>query len=173
MQIDHTGPVDPPQPPDGVVIRRGASGDAAADDPVRRAAHGVINESFEGQFGFVRRPYEEWHEARESRSTFDWSQLTVLELDGRAVAVRECTDQFVPDENCGYVGWLGVLAQARGHGLAKFLLREAFAIDAAAGRTGTILHVDANNPTPALDLYRSVGMRPTLVSDAWQRTLPT
>jgi hypothetical protein len=38
----------------------------------------------------------------------------------------------------------------------------------AAGRTGTILHVDTNNPTPALDLYLSVGMTASLVIDIWQ-----
>ncbi|HEU4946095.1 MAG TPA: GNAT family N-acetyltransferase [Kribbella sp.] len=168
MQIDHEGPVAPPEHPAGVAVRRGA-----LDDTTRRSAHALVNECFRGQFGFVARPYDEWHEARETRSTFDWSQLTLLEVGGRAVAVRECSDEFVPDENCGYIGWLGVLEQARGRGLAKFLLRDAFALDAAAGRSGTILHVDTNNPTPALDLYESVGMQPTLVIDVWRRVLPT
>jgi GNAT superfamily N-acetyltransferase len=90
---------------------------------------------------------------------------TLLELDGRAVALRECTDQFVEDEDCGYIGRLGVLEEARGKGLATFLLRDQFALDAAAGRTGTILHVDTNNPTPALGLYLSVSMRAELVMD--------
>jgi len=34
---------------------------------------------------------------------FDWSQLMLIEADGEAVAVCLCNDQFVPDENCGYV----------------------------------------------------------------------
>lgn len=41
----------------------------------------------------------------------------------------------------------------------------------AAGRAGTILHVDSNNTTPALSLYESVGMRATLVIDVWRRTV--
>jgi ribosomal protein S18 acetylase RimI-like enzyme len=130
------------------------------------------NRRFRGQFGFVARPYDEWHEAREIRSTFDWSQLTTLEIDGRAVAIRECSDDFIASENCGYIGRLGVHEEARGRGLAKFLLRDAFALDAAAGRSGTILHVDTNNPTPALGLYLSVGMTATLAIDAWRRVLP-
>jgi ribosomal protein S18 acetylase RimI-like enzyme len=87
--------------------------------------------------------------------------------------MRECSDEFVEDENCGYIGWLGVLEEARGKGLAKFLLRDAFHADAMNGRTGTILHVDTNNPTPALGLYLSVGMRATLVIDLWRLRLST
>jgi mycothiol synthase len=168
MRIDHTEPVTAPEPPADVVVRRGTP-----DEASRRAAYEVHSESFDGQFGFVRRSYEEWFKARESQSTFDWSQLTVLELDGQAVAYRECTDQFVSDENCGYIGRLGVLKEARGRGLAKYLLRDAFCRDAAVGRSGTILHVDTNNPTPALGLYLSVGMRATLVIDVWRRKVAT
>ena len=45
----------------------------------------------------------------------------------------------------------------------------SFSADAAAGRVGTLLHVDTNNTTPALGVYESVGMRPVLVIDAWRR----
>jgi mycothiol synthase len=138
-------------------------------DAVRRAAHQVSMASFTDHFGHVDTPYDEWYETHEARSTFDWSHLVVLELDGKPVAVLECNNQFVEDENCGYVAKVGVLAEARGRGLAKYLLRRAFATDAAAGRAGTILHVDTNNTTPALGLYTSVGMKPFLVIDVWRR----
>jgi ribosomal protein S18 acetylase RimI-like enzyme len=164
MRIDHDGPVPAPAVPDGVTVRRGAP-----DGAGRRAAHDVLNASFEGQFGFSPRSFEEWHAAQENHSAFDWSQVTLLELDGEVVAMRLCNDQFVEDENCGYVGRLGVLEKARGRGLAKYLLRDQFALDAAAGRTGTILHVDTNNPTPALGVYLSVGMRAVLVMEVWRR----
>lgn len=167
MRIDHTGPVSPPVVPEGVVVRRGA-----VDEATRRVLHAVYTESFTGQFGFTPGSYEEWFAARDSKSTFDWSKVTLLELDGRVVAFLEDTNQFIEDENCNYVSRLGVLEEARGRGLAKFLLRDAFAAGAAAGRAGTILHVDTNNPTPALGLYLSVGMKATLVIDAWRRTLP-
>jgi ribosomal protein S18 acetylase RimI-like enzyme len=166
MRIDHTGPVAAPEVPEGVVLRRGAP-----DEASRREAYAVWHESFTGQYGFVPRPYEEWFTSRDSQSTFDWSQLNLLELDGEVVGFIENNDQFIEDENCNYIGRLGVLKQARGRGLAKFLLRDAFAVDAAAGRTGTILHVDTNNPTPALGLYLSVGMQAVLVIDVWRRTV--
>jgi mycothiol synthase len=168
MRIDHTADVTAPEVPEGIVVRRGTF-----DDATRWAAHEAIIDFFRGQFGFVPRPHDEWVEALEAQTSFDWSQLTVLEVDGRAVAVRVCNDGYVEAENCGHIGTLGVLEEFRGRGLAKFLLRDAFALDAAAGRAGTILHVDTNNPTPALGLYLSVGMNPTLIMDGLRRVLPT
>ncbi len=168
MVIDHSGDVAAPEVPAGIVVRRGTF-----DDASRWAAHEVIIDSFRGQFGFVARPHDEWVEAHEAQASFDWSQLTVLEVDGRAVAVRVCDDKYVEAENCGHIAMLGVLEEFRGRGLARFLLRDAFALDAASGRVGTILHVDTNNPTPALGLYLSVGMKPTLVLDGWIRVVPT
>jgi mycothiol synthase len=166
MRIDFNGDVPTPTVPDGATVRRGAF-----DDRSRRAAHAVLVEAFRGQAGADPRPYDEWLASRESRSTFDWSQLTTLELDGQAVAVTECNDNFVNTDNCGYIGRLAVVPSARGRGLAKFMLHDAFAVDAAAGRSGTILHVDSSNPTPAVAVYTSVGMRPDLISDIWRKTV--
>ncbi|MEU4394319.1 GNAT family N-acetyltransferase [Kribbella sp. NPDC023855] len=167
MRIDHTGPVAAPDEPAGVLVRRGAF-----DEVTRSAAHAAITECFTGQFGWVETPRDEWVEGLEDVPIFDWSQLTLLEVDGRTVAVRVCSDSYVESENCGLIGMLGVVEEFRGRGLAKYLLRDAFAVDAAAGRVGTILHVDTNNPTPALGLYLSVGMKPTVIFDGWRRVLP-
>ncbi|MDX6282170.1 MAG: mycothiol synthase, partial [Kribbellaceae bacterium] len=142
MRIDHAGVVVTPEIPAGMVVRRGAF-----DDASRLAAHEAMNESFSGQFGHVARPHDEWVEALDASSTFDWSQLTVLEADGRVVAVRSCADNFIEAESCGCINMLCVAEDFRGRGLAKFLLRDSFALDAAAGRSGSILNVDTNNPT--------------------------
>jgi GNAT superfamily N-acetyltransferase len=166
MRIDHDGPVARPQAPPGVVVRRGAP-----DGESQRIAHDLIIECFRDQFGFVARPHEEWVAYLDASSIFDWSQLTTLEVDGRAIAVRQCNDGHLETADCGCVGMLAVLDRYRGRGLAKFLLQDAFAQDAAAGRAGTVLNVDTRNPTPALGLYLSVGMRPILVSDGWRRVL--
>ncbi|MFC6089856.1 GNAT family N-acetyltransferase [Saccharothrix lopnurensis] len=166
MRVDHAGAVPPPAPIAGLVLRR------ADDDGVRRAAHEVWNGSFAGQFGFTPKTYREWHEAQDRKSIFDWSGLWLAELAGAPVGFLERTDQFA-DEDRGYVGHLGVLPAARGRGVAGHLLRHAFHLDTAEGRVGTVLHVDSNNPTPALGLYESAGMRPVLVIDVWRGTFPT
>ncbi|MGH3735380.1 MAG: GNAT family N-acetyltransferase [Micromonosporaceae bacterium] len=167
MRIDHDGPVAPPEPPPGVTLRD------ATDETVRRTAYQVMTAAFADHYGETATSYADWLALREARATFDWARLTVLERDGVPVAVCERTDQFVEDENCGYVIKIGTLPAARGQGLARYLLRRTFAADAAAGRAGTLLHVDTNNTTPALGLYTSVGMRPVLVIDVWRTELTT
>jgi ribosomal protein S18 acetylase RimI-like enzyme len=167
MRVDHDGDVPTPVAPPGVVLRQGT------DPAVREAAHDVLNASFSEHFGHVPERFDDWHETFERKSVFDWPMLWVAELDGVPAGLLLCTNQFADDEDCGYVDTLGVLPAARGRGIGKFLLRHAFALDAAAGRTGTLLHVDSNNTTPALGVYESVGMRPVLVIDVWRRTLLT
>jgi mycothiol synthase len=167
MRADHDGAVPVPVAPAGVTLRQGT------DPAVRAAAHGVQNAAFAEHFGSVPKPFDEWHEALERKAVFDWAQLWVADLAGEPVAILECNDQFADDEGCGYVASLGVLPRARGRGIAKYLLRHAFAIDAAAGRTGTLLHVDSNNTTPALGVYEAAGMRPVLVIDVWRGSLAT
>jgi ribosomal protein S18 acetylase RimI-like enzyme len=131
----------------------------------------VLNASFAQHFGFVPKSFEEWHERIEASATHDWSQLRVAYVDGEPAAMLLGSDAFIADENCGYVNNVGVLPAARGRGLARLLLGHAFAEDARRGRRGTQLNVDTNNPTPALDLYLSVGLRATLVVDVWRRTV--
>lgn len=167
MRIDHTGPVATPETPmrrhrTPRCVRRRHPQDGS------RHRHRVLQRPVQ----LHPRPHDEWIAYFEASSTFDWSQFTLLEVEGRAVAVRICNDGFIETENCGYVGTLVVLEEFRGRGLAKFLLRDAFARDAADGRAYTILHVDTNNPTPALGLYVSVGMTATLVFDGWRSVIP-
>jgi mycothiol synthase len=165
MRVDH-GPVVPnPVAPEGVTVHTGPG-----DESFRRAAHALLNESFKDHYGWFPKSFDDWQQTLEQERTFDWSQLAVAELDSRPVAVMVTSDRYVADENCGYVADIGVLAEARGRGIAKYLLRTVFAADSRAGRTGTILHVDTNNVTSALGLYESVGMRPVLVIDIWRRT---
>jgi GNAT superfamily N-acetyltransferase len=158
MRIDFDGDIVPPVPPAGVTLRSGPG-----DLEFRRLAHSVLAESFKGHFGFGPQPFDRWHDTIEQSSVFSWSQLTLAYLDGSPAGILFTSDSFVESENCGIVDDLGILPFARGRGIAKYLLAVAFARDHAAGRTGTLLHVDSNNTTGALNLYQSVGMHPTLV----------
>ncbi|MBL8774294.1 MAG: GNAT family N-acetyltransferase [Acidimicrobiales bacterium] len=167
MRIDHdaaASPVEPPAAPAGVVVRQGPG-----DEAFRRTAHEIKEASFRDHFGHVVEPYERWHAQVEASPTRDWEQLWVADVDGTPAAMLHAHDGFLADEDCGYVSHVGVLPEFRGRGLAKLLLHTAFASDAARARAGTLLHVDTNNTTPALDLYLDLGMRPVLVIDAWRR----
>ncbi|WP_433008074.1 GNAT family N-acetyltransferase [Kribbella sp. CA-294648] len=166
MRIDHTGPVAVPEPPAGTALRTGADGEETG-----QAIHAVMTEAFAGRESEAVRPYDDWVDVHERRATTDWSQVSLVELDCRPVAASDCSHAFVELENWGYVGRLGVIPEARGRGLAKYLLQQAFAVDAAAGFDGTLLHVDTNNPTSALALYESVGMRPVQTGDLWEKHL--
>ncbi|GII02033.1 GNAT family N-acetyltransferase [Planobispora takensis] len=165
MLVDHEGTVAAPAPPGGVTLHDGLGEEA------RRQGHAVQQAGFADHFGFTPKGFEEWFADLDSSSSTDWSQLLVARVGGEPAAMLLGTDMFAGDENCGYVRQLAVLPAFRGRGLGRFMLRTAFAADARRGRAGTYLHVDANNSTPALDLYLSVGMRQVLAIDVWRRTV--
>jgi ribosomal protein S18 acetylase RimI-like enzyme len=58
-------------------------------------------------------------------------------------------------------------------GVGAALLRRAFAIYAAKGRTEAGLGVDMANPTSAVLLYREVGMHPRYEVNIYQRAVQT
>ncbi|MGC5012373.1 GNAT family N-acetyltransferase [Streptosporangium sp. DT93] len=165
MRADHTGSIDHPGLPAGMTVHDGLT------EEVRRQGHAVEQAGFAEHFGFAPKDYDEWYDELASSASTDWSQLAVARMDGEPVAMLLGTNAFLGDEDCGYVRRLAVLPAFRGRGLGRFMLRRAFAEDAGRGRAGTYLHVDANNSTPALDLYLSVGMRQVLAIDVWRRTI--
>ncbi|MGN9809987.1 GNAT family N-acetyltransferase [Micromonospora sp. BQ11] len=168
LRIDHRPPVPFPAPPGGLGVS--LSMRDGTDEQVRRDGHAVYNEGFADHFGFVPAEYQAWQDQRVASSAHDWAQLHVAYLDGEPAAVLLRTNSFVPDDNCGYVHTLATRPTFRRQGLGAYLLRYAFAADAAAGRTGTVLHVDTDPERPALALYQAAGMRPIQIIDIWRRT---
>ncbi|MEV5411902.1 GNAT family N-acetyltransferase [Thermopolyspora sp. NPDC052614] len=165
LYIEHGGGPRPLFLP-GVTLHRGAD-----DEEALAAAHRVYEEAFATHYGHVARSLDEWAEYLESSAANDWSQLLLARVHGLPAGMILGSDQFVPDENCGYVRNLAVLPRFRGRGLGRLLLSRAFAEDERRGRRGTYLHVDAGNNTSALGLYLSVGMREVLTIDAWEATV--
>ena len=166
MRIDHTGPVTAPDVPAGYVVHRGAH-----DDRTRRIAHDVIIDCFRGQFGFVARPHEEWLEARAAYAiprgpSSLCSSSTGNRSHSGTAAIGMSNRELRPYRRA---------RRDRGGAWARpGDLPAPRRLRPRRGRrpgTGTILHVDTNNPTPALHLYLSVGMRPTLVLEGWRRTM--
>jgi mycothiol synthase len=168
MRIDFDRAPPEPVAPDDVVVRTGTG-----DEALRRDAHRVSQHAMAEHFGYVEKSFAAWHAGIESSATHDWAQLRVAYIGGEPTAIVQGSDQFVEDENCGYVATVAVVPDARGRGLAKLLLRQAFADDFRRGRRGTTLHVDTDNVTPALGLYVGVGMRSVLAIDVWRGQLTT
>ena len=141
---------DPGATPAGVTIRAFEIG---KDE---RALHGVHVASFADHWGFRPTPYEtfagEMYEAEDWEPSLAHFALVDGEIVGHVVALSFAGD--------GFVALLGVVPEWRGRGIAKALLRRAFAELAKRGHREVRLGVDAQNPTGAVALYEGVGMTP-------------
>ena len=141
-----------PDPPSGVTLT------VAVSDEERRLLHDVEQESFAGQFGFAPQPYDEssaWGiDRRDARPDLWW-----LAWSGDRPVGMCVMDDSHAHRGASHVEMLGVIPQARGRGIASWLLRSAFATAANEGRTSVTLTVDADNTTGATALYEGVGMR--------------
>jgi mycothiol synthase len=164
MRRELDGPVEVP-PAHGVeVVPPGE----LTEDLLRRT-HRLHQASFARHDGFVPQDLQTWLEAHRARA--DPGRVWLARVAGEDAGFLHETDQFLADEDAGYVWRLGVLDAARGRGVARTLLLSAFAAMRDRGRRAALLHVDTANPTGALRLYEGVGMRPVLVLDMW-RTPP-
>ncbi|MFP5218793.1 MAG: GNAT family N-acetyltransferase [Actinomycetes bacterium] len=136
-------------------------------DEVMRRVHAMHMATFRGHFGFAPRPFEEWLAGQRARTVRN-GPFWFATAGDRDVGFLSETDQFVEDEQAGYVQRVGVLDEARGRGIAKALLTASFAHMRGRGRAAALLHVDSANATGATALYESVGMTPSVVIDVWR-----
>jgi ribosomal protein S18 acetylase RimI-like enzyme len=166
MRIDFDGPVDLGDPTPSVTVRRSNNSE---DD--LRLAHEIEEEAFTEHYGHVWRSFDRFRE-RFFEQGDTWCSLWLAYLDGVPVGLLVSNQQFVEDDNAGYIRSLGVIRAGRGRGVAKALLRHHFAASQAEGRVAVLLHVDVANVTNALGVYESVGMRPILEIDAWTKRVP-
>ena len=141
---------DPGAAPAGVTIRAFETG---RDE---RALHEVHEASFADHWGFRPVPYETFEAEMYGAEDWDPSLAHLAEVDGEVVG-HVVALSFAGE---GYVAILGVVPRWRGRGIAKALLRRAFAELAKRGHREVRLGVDAQNPTGAVALYESVGMIP-------------
>jgi mycothiol synthase len=136
--------------PSGVVVRRNVVG---VDD---RDGYSAAEEAFATHFGYVPESFETWWQRGEADETFDPGLGLVAEVDGRIVGASM---NGVID-GTGWVYELGVRPEWQRRGIGRALLRHTFSMFAAAGIRVARLGVDTENATGALELYRSLGMRP-------------
>ena len=162
MRLDFDEPPAVPTAPAGLAVR----GMAEQSWP---ALHSAVNEAFQDHYDFHPRPLELFRRDLVNETT-DMSAWRLV-FDGTD-CVGAClgSNRFAP-HRLGYVEVLCVVRGYRGRGIARYLLRDAFARDAAAGFTGTSLHCDATNPTGAAALYERVGMRRDHAYNAWRTGL--
>jgi ribosomal protein S18 acetylase RimI-like enzyme len=156
---------DPGNPPGGVAVRA-----AQDDDRDRALLHRLFTESFAQHWGTVHRTEDEWWERLRSGVGLDSSQWWISEVNGEPAGFL-MGDASRAADGGGYLRYLGVLEQARGRGVAKHLLRLAFAEHARRGWEWVQLTVDTGNVTGAPALYASVGMEPVEVIDLYRLVL--
>jgi mycothiol synthase len=83
--------------------------------------------------------------------------------------------RLTPDDtgrSGSYVDYIGVHRQARGRGVAKALLHAAIRDAHDRGRDRVDLEVDADSPTRADGLYRSMGWTLDHVTESWHADAP-
>ena len=166
MHID-LGPehLEAPEAPAGVTTT------IATSDDDQRLLHRIDEIAFAEHFGFVPHPYEEWipwfRDRRDARPDLWW----LAWLDGQPVGLC-MQDDSRADRGGSYVRVLGVVPEARGRGIATWLLQSAFAQAARDGRAFVGLTVDSDNTTGATALYERAGMTPERVILLLRRPLP-
>jgi ribosomal protein S18 acetylase RimI-like enzyme len=186
-----TRPVDPaegsegafPPPGPGVVIRR-VRGAEAADDSMPdaddlRTVHDVLEASFTDHFNSHEERFEEFVDRLRADPGHRWDHWWIAELtrdDGSVEPVGALVSSVLGAGSSGregsYVEYLGVLAAARGRGVASSLLHTVVADAARRGRDRVGLEVDADNPTGAARLYLGAGFVTRYVTQSWHRDVP-
>ena len=143
-----------------------------------RRVHDVLESAFADHFNSHEEMFDEFVSRLRADPGHRWDHWWIAELTdgpqpqpaGALVgSVSEGSDG-APDGS--YVEYIGVLATARGRGVAKSLLRTVVADAAGRGRDRVGLEVDADSPTRADGLYLSMGWQTRYVTESWHRTVP-
>jgi GNAT superfamily N-acetyltransferase len=153
MVIDIDRPPAAPPVPAGVTLEQPAD-----DVDELRVLHHVIDTAFLDEFGSVPTQFETWLQRQRTSPGADLGLWWLARVAGVPAAVL--IGRAWPDT--GWVQGVGTLPELRGRGLARLLLLTAFGEFYRRGQPKVSLGVDAANPTGALALYESVGMRRAL-----------
>lgn len=177
-------PVDPaeatslPAPREGTRVRqvhRHPSGLPVAQDV--RSVHRMLEESFADHFNSYRESFAEFAQRlieNPEEATWDHWWLAEIERDGQwlpagGLVAAPMPATPTPGEGT-YLEYLGVHRSARGHGIAKSLLRASLRDAAERGRTHVDLEVDDDSPTGADGIYRAMGWETYERTQSWHST---
>jgi ribosomal protein S18 acetylase RimI-like enzyme len=172
---------------EGLSIRRvRRAGDGMPDQDDLRMVHGILESAFADHFNSHEETFDEFLSRLEGDPGHRWDHWWIAELvepgrtpsDAPASAapagalVGSVVEGADGAADSSYVEYIGVLAAARGRGVATSLLNTVIADAAANGRAAVGLEVDADSPTGAHGLYLSMGWRTAYVTESWHRQVP-
>ncbi|MDG4822809.1 GNAT family N-acetyltransferase [Asanoa sp. WMMD1127] len=163
-QLD--GQIRPPELPDGVTIRLVRPDDEAD----MRLFHRVYDTGFRDAYDYQPRDYDAWRTSVDKLSSVAWDEWFVAEVDGVPAGILMSSDQML-EQNEGWIKNLTVLREFRRRGVGGALLRHAFAVYAAKGRTQAGLGVDLSSPTGAANVYLAAGMTPIYEADIFEQQI--
>ena len=180
--VDANEDAAPPELRAGVSIER-VRRDEGVGMPLEedlRAVHLVLEESFADHFNSYRETFEEFVERLREDPGHRWDHWWLATVDGEpaGAVVASISHGSVGDDgratpDSSYIDYIGVHRRARGRGVAKGLLRTVIADAALRGRASVGLEVDADSPTGADGLYRSLGWETRYVTQSWHHALTT
>jgi mycothiol synthase len=133
--------------------------------------HALIEEAFADTNDFRPTPYDEWAARALEPSRLDRDLWLAALHNDEIVAVAVCEHERAGEQGLGWIETLAVRRSWRRQGLGTALLLHAFRELRARGRTAAGLSVDAENPTGAVRLYESVGMRPVRTRMVYEKRL--
>jgi mycothiol synthase len=128
------------------------------------AVHEVVEAAFADHWGHHPEPFDRWARERTGSPSYDPTLWLLATESGRPVGALIGS----VSGGGGWVDEVGVLAPARGRGIAAALLRRSFATFAGRGLRQVLLNVDAENPTGATRLYERAGMQVVNRWDLWE-----
>ncbi|MBA8794796.1 ribosomal protein S18 acetylase RimI-like enzyme [Friedmanniella endophytica] len=174
----------PPRPGVHVrAVRTHPDGLPLADD--LQLVHQVLEESFVDHFNSYRESFSEFVQRLREDPGHRWDHWWLAMItdadaedqgDDRTERIGGAVVSTVlaPDAagvEGSYIDYIGVHRSARGRGVAKALLHTVITDTAARGRNRVALEVDADSPTGADGLYRSLGWETAYRTESWHRTL--
>ena len=170
-----------PAPREGTRVRRvhrHESGLPVAQDV--RTVHRMLEESFADHWGSYRESFAEFVQRLiEAPNEADWDHWWIAEIEreGRWLPAGGLVAALIKATTTRgegtYLEYLGVHRSARGHGIAKSLLRAALRDAAERGRTFVDLEVDEDSPTGADRIYASMGWETYERTRSWHATAPS
>ena len=119
----------------------------------------IQTDAFEGHFGFVSIPLEDFKAFRLESESYDPHGIHILSLNGIDIGYVEVTNE-ISHLNKGFINNIGVVHSHHKMGFGKLLLEWAFAYCSSKGFQGAMLYVDIANKSGALRFYEGAGMKP-------------